>query len=88
MMSGEGLPEPTFALIVDQIAASALVQLGAVPNPITGKTETSLERARFSLAQLELLGEKTRGNLSTREAQHLEDRITQISERLDAEGAG
>lgn len=78
----ESLPTPTFGLLVDQLAASALVQLGAVPNPLTGKTETSPARARFSLGQLELLQEKTAGNLSDAEARHLEDRIEEITRRL------
>jgi hypothetical protein len=45
--------------------------LGHVPNPQTGQPEVNLEFARMFIDQIEMLQEKTRGNLSNEETQML-----------------
>jgi hypothetical protein len=45
--------------------------LGRLPNPHTGRTEPNLEVARMLIDQLEMLREKTRGNLNHEEAEIL-----------------
>jgi hypothetical protein len=43
---------------------AAMQQMGKIINPVTGKVEKNLEQARFSVDMLEMLKEKTRGNIS------------------------
>lgn len=56
------------------LASTALIHLGAAPNPETQKPELDLLLARQSLELLGLLREKTRGNL-TSEEERLFDQI-------------
>jgi len=59
-----------FAQMVMQLASTALVLMGHMPNPMTGKAETDLDSAQLFIDQLEMLEVKTKGNLSPDE-QHL-----------------
>tara|TARA_Y100001978_G_scaffold158383_1_gene144034 strand:- start:3060 stop:3320 length:261 start_codon:yes stop_codon:yes gene_type:complete len=43
---------------------SAMQELGKVSNPLTGELEHSLEKAQQAIDMLEMLKEKTKGNLS------------------------
>ena len=52
-------------------AQQAAMFLGRIPNPQTGKPEVNLEIARLFIDQLEMIHEKTRGNLTSEEAEIL-----------------
>ncbi len=67
------LPEANFAQLVFLLGAQAMQQLGAVPNPLNGKNEVDLPVAQFSIDLLAILQEKTKGNLSEKENQMLDD---------------
>ncbi|CUU02353.1 protein of unknown function (DUF1844) [Candidatus Kryptobacter tengchongensis] len=53
-------------------------QLGKIPNPITGKIEKKLEEAKFTIDLLDMLKEKTKGNLTEDEIRFLEYSISQL----------
>ncbi len=52
-------------------AQQAALFLGRIPNPQTGKPERNLEVARMLINQLEMIREKTRGNLNHEETEIL-----------------
>ncbi len=52
-------------------AQQAALFLGRMPNPQTGKSEVNLAVARMLIDQLEMLREKTRGNLNHEETEIL-----------------
>lgn len=52
-------------------AQQAAMFLGRIPNPQTGKPEINLDIARMFIDQLEMIHEKTRGNLSGEESEIL-----------------
>ena len=52
-------------------AQQAALFLGRIPNPQTGKPEVNLEVARMFIDQLEMVREKTRGNLTGEESEIL-----------------
>lgn len=58
------------AFIMMQSQQTALF-LGRLPNPQTGKSEVNLEVARMLIDQLEMIREKTRGNLNHEETEIL-----------------
>ena len=58
------LPEINFATFVVSLNASALLHLGAIEDPTTGKTGKNLPMAKQTIDILSLLEEKTAGNLS------------------------
>ena len=58
------LPEINFATFVVSLNASALMHLGAIEDPTTGKTDKNLSMAKQTIDILSMLEEKTAGNLS------------------------
>lgn len=58
----------TFASFIMSLSTSALIYLGQVPDPVTGKTGTDLVGARQTIDLISLLREKTAGNLTPDEA--------------------
>lgn len=56
-----------FTTFVLGLASTALIHMGETPNPETGQSSTDLALARETLDLLDLLREKTRGNLTAEE---------------------
>ncbi|RKZ34095.1 DUF1844 domain-containing protein [bacterium] len=67
-----------FIKLLLMLRAGALQQLGLVENPITGEKEIKLELARETIDMLDLLAEKTRGNLSEIEDEVLNNLMTEL----------
>ena len=76
------LPEPTFRVLVEQLAIMALSELGRIPNPVTGQAMVSLDRARFTIGLLDTLAAKTRGGLESDESAHLSARRAELKAAL------
>lgn len=62
------LPGINFSTFIFSLNSSALVQLGAMNDPITGKKEKNLPVAKQTIDIIGMLEEKTRGNLTDDEA--------------------
>jgi len=60
-----------FMELVMMQAQQAAMFLGRIPNPQTNEPETNLPYARMFIDMLEMLQDKTRGNLSNEETQML-----------------
>jgi len=69
---GYTLPEINFVTFILSMSASAMLHMGQVPNPETGKSEKNLPLAKQSINIIEMLKEKTKGNLDTEESKLLE----------------
>jgi hypothetical protein len=66
--AGRDLPKVDFSTFVLSLATAALYQLGALPNPESGASvEADPLVARQTLETLEMLREKTQGNLTEEE---------------------
>ncbi len=61
------MPQVSFNTFILSIASSALVQLGEVPDPETGKTGENLLLAKHTIDVLCMLREKTSGGLDNEE---------------------
>ncbi|MFI0348522.1 MAG: DUF1844 domain-containing protein [Chthoniobacterales bacterium] len=59
-------------------AQQAALCLGKIPHPETGNTSLHLEAAKMFIDHLELLREKTRGNLSQEESEILNGIISEL----------
>jgi len=70
--------KPTFLGFVQTMAANALIALGEVPNPLTGKQEVNLPQAKYAVDLLEMIKEKTQGNLTEDEQTELERTLTEL----------
>ena len=73
-----GLPEPTFALLVSNFGTQALMELGEIPNPITKRSEFAPERAKFTIDLLEVIKDKTKGNLDEDEERFLDGALFEL----------
>jgi hypothetical protein len=67
-LSREERASALFGNLVVQQANMALLYLGRLPHPETGKPEVDLEAAQLFIDQLEMLEARTKGNLSPDEA--------------------
>jgi len=72
------LPEPSFPLLISEYATRTFLALGRIPNPTTQKAEQDLDQARYTIGMLEVIQEKTKGNLTDQENQILEDVLYQV----------
>ena len=70
--SEEDMPM-TFEALIFSLSTTALLQLGLAPHPETGKQERDLPGAKQTIDILEILQQKTRGNLTADEGQMLEE---------------
>lgn len=67
-----------FIQLILQFQTSAMIGMGKLKNPVTDKIEKDLEAAKLSIDMIDMIKEKTKGNLSEDE----ERLITQISRDL------
>ena len=82
MQEGE-LPEVDFSNFVLSLAATAMVQLGMVPDPETGQNvQPNLPIAQHTIDTLVLLQERTAGNLDSEEEKLLESMIYELRLRF------
>lgn len=72
----------SFSTFVLGLASSALIHLGEAPNPETGSATVNLVLARQSLDLLDLLRQKTKGNLTVEEEQLFASLLTDLRLRF------
>uniref|UniRef100_A0A7V4JPU9 DUF1844 domain-containing protein n=1 Tax=Thermodesulfobacterium geofontis TaxID=1295609 RepID=A0A7V4JPU9_9BACT len=68
----------TFSTFVLSLNTAALVHLGEIPDPITNKKQVNLTLAKQTIDTLEMLREKTKGNLSLDEEKLLQSIIYEL----------
>ena len=62
-----GLPAPSFLMLVAGLATQVMMNLGEIANPVTGEKQVDMDHAKYTIDLLEILREKTAGNLSAEE---------------------
>jgi hypothetical protein len=80
------LPEINFPTFIASLNASALVHLGIIEDPVSGKAEKNLAMAKQTIDILSMLQQKTAGNLTSDEEAMLKSilydlRILYVKER-------
>lgn len=60
---GENRTQALFAALMFSLHAAGMQQLGKIMNPMTGKIERDLEQAQATIEMMEMLKQKTVGNL-------------------------
>lgn len=71
--TNETLPEINFSTFVISLSTQALMHLGEIPNPLSGKVENDIPVAKQMIDIISVLREKTRGNLDQGEEKLMED---------------
>lgn len=67
------MPTVSFDTLIASLNASALYSLGMLAEPGADEVKKNLEMARYTIDLLEMLEEKTKGNLSAGEAEMLKN---------------
>lgn len=75
---GGELPEASFELLISTFVTEAMVALGQFPHPGTGQIEADPGHAKFAIDMLEVIAEKTKGNLNPMEEQGIKDILHQL----------
>ncbi len=78
----EGPPPSGFQMLVASLASQAVMGLGGMQDPETGKVMIDLESAQFAMGMLGVLQEKTKGNLTAEEASELQEVVQHLQQRF------
>ena len=70
--------QASFLQFLSGMAAQALMHLGVMTNPMTGKMESDLANAKYSIDLLSVIEEKTRGNLDEEEEAYLTSALYEL----------
>ncbi len=73
--------ETGFATLVLMLRTAAMVHLGAVPDPVSGKAQVDLPQAKHLIDLLDVLKAKTAGNLTAGETAMLDDLLFDLRMR-------
>ncbi|MFN7021587.1 MAG: DUF1844 domain-containing protein [Phycisphaerales bacterium] len=74
--------EAGFKELVGTFVMQALLYLGGIPDPQTGRAVVSLEHARFNIDMLTVLEHKTKGNLTPEESTELSQALAELRARF------
>mgnify|MGYP000871784576 FL=1 len=75
-------PKVDFVGFILSLSTTAMYHFGDIPDPYTQKSEKNLTAAKQTIDILDLLREKTRGNLSEQEKQILEEALYELKMRF------
>ena len=67
-----------FIGLIYSMSQAALHQLGKIVNPLTGKVEKNLNEAKMTIDMIDMLKEKTKGNLSKEEETFLNNTLATL----------
>jgi Domain of unknown function (DUF1844) len=82
------LPPASFEMLATTLATEAMIGLGQIPHPLTQKLHADPDQARYAIDMLEMLAEKTKGNLTPGEERGLRDLLHQLRMAFIAVQAG
>ena len=72
------LPPASLTFLLTTLATQAMVAMGQVPNPITGRADVRLTQAKHFIDSLAMLEQKTAGNRTVDETALLDDLLHQL----------
>lgn len=72
------MPPPGLLYLASSMYFQALVCLGLLPHPMTGKPQPSVRRARHAIDTLEILWEKTEGHRTPQETESLDSMLHEL----------
>jgi hypothetical protein len=72
------MPPASLELLLTMLATEALVALGQVPHPATGQVQLQRNQAQYLIDLIDVLRDKTKGNLTPGEQQLIETLLHQL----------
>lgn len=80
------IPTPDFKFFISTLSLQALIALGELENPVTRKKEQELNQAKFIIDTLDMLKDKTGGNLDEDEKDLLENILYELKMKYVEKG--
>jgi hypothetical protein len=71
--------EKDFKAVILMLATQSMINLGEIRDPMSGELKNDLEGARAFIRLIEVLGEKTKGNLTPEEEKFLLEVINNLT---------
>ncbi|MEW6171390.1 MAG: DUF1844 domain-containing protein [Candidatus Omnitrophota bacterium] len=71
-------PKVDFIFFISTLGIQASIALGQIANPVTNTTERDLKQAKFLIDTLDVIKEKTLGNLNMEENNLLENMLYEL----------
>ena len=81
------LPPASFNMLITTLATEAMIGLGQLPHPVTQQFHPDATQARYAIDMLEVLAEKTKGNLKPAEDSFMQDVLHQLRMAFVAVGS-
>jgi hypothetical protein len=72
------MPPASLELLLTTLATEALMAMGQMPHPATGRVEVHRIQAKYLIDLIDVLREKTKGNLTPGEQQLIESMLHQL----------
>jgi len=72
------MPPASLQLIVEMFAMQAMLGLGTIPDPHSGKTSKDLDMSRHFIDLLAVIKDKTKGNLDKQEESLIDSALCQL----------
>jgi hypothetical protein len=72
------MPPASLELLLSTLATEALVALAEVPHPMTGKLQLRTNHAKYLIDTIDVLRQKTQGNLTPVEQQAIDGLLHQL----------
>jgi len=74
-------PSPDFNFFISSLAMEALMALGEMENPTTKDKTTNLPQAQYLIDTVDMLKQKSKGNLNAEEAKFLDTILSDLKIR-------
>lgn len=81
-------PEPDFSFFITTLSLQAAISLGQIPNPTTNKKDLDLKQAKFLIDTLDMLRDKTKGNLTAEESGLIENIVYELKMQYISQNKG
>jgi Domain of unknown function (DUF1844) len=72
------MPPASLELLLTTLGTEALVAMGQLPHPLTGKLHAQRNQAKYLIDTIEVLRNKTKGNLTSAEQQLIDNLLHQL----------
>jgi hypothetical protein len=72
------MPPASLEVLLSTLATEALVSLGEVPHPATGKLQVHCNQAKYLIDTIDVIQQKTKGNLTPVEQQTIDNLLYQL----------
>ncbi|MFH1776286.1 MAG: DUF1844 domain-containing protein [Candidatus Omnitrophota bacterium] len=78
-------PAANFSLFISSLGMQALMFLGEMENPATGQKEKDIIQAKYIIDTIDLLKEKTKGNLLAEEEKLVDEMLYELKMKYIAQ---